>query len=303
MISELFEMYANFILLPSLLAAVASGILLDHVEAQSDGLLGELETRGQEGLTPSIGERNILEARDICDKDAKQPAGRHYTLYNNLWNLQPGQKSPQCSNVDSVNGNVVSWRSKFSWDYGNSQVKSFSSLQYHYPLIELNKIASMRTTYNWDMKCSSKVDASIVYDLFAGPKSRDGKCRRNKTNEIMLWLGQFGVNKPIAENYSPYTAHTKNIAIFGTKNRWDLYKGKNGDTTVHSFVPRDGKGRWLDLKNWTGNLKPFIEYLYTHGEISGDYCLIESNAGTEPTSGRDCYFKVDRYDLSIERKR
>ena len=105
-------MYANFILLPSLLAAVASGILLDDADVQSNGYLEELETRGQEDPTPSIEERNILEARDICDKDAKQPAGRHYTLYNNLWNLQPGQKSPQCSNVDSVNGNVISWHSK-----------------------------------------------------------------------------------------------------------------------------------------------------------------------------------------------
>ncbi|KXS93892.1 hypothetical protein AC578_1691 [Pseudocercospora eumusae] len=51
----------------------------------------------------------------------------------------------------------------------------------------------MRTTYNWDMKCSGKVDDSVVYDLFAGPKSRDDKCRRNKTNESMLSLGQFGV--------------------------------------------------------------------------------------------------------------
>ena len=77
----------------------------------------------------------------------------------------------------------------------------------------------------------------------------------------MIWPGQLGGSSPISSSYNPYKPFRSGIKIPNTGGLWDLYKGPNSGTTVHSFVPRNEKDEWVDLHEWDGNLKNFIQWL------------------------------------------
>ncbi|PIA99940.1 putative xyloglucan-specific endo-beta-1,4-glucanase A [Cercospora beticola] len=252
---------------------------------------------------------DTLNTNAACDDFGKiQAAG--YTLENNIWGRRKGVTlvGSQCVNVNSIKGNQVAWTADFAWDRGDGGVKSFPNLQLNRNPIQLGKITNMRTTFNWDLYCNPKSDigASIVYDLFAGPQPDVNK----KTNEIMVWTGAQGGNGPLSYSYNPYVAIRQNIEVPGVRGRWDLYKGPNSGTVVHSFVATNGRGtgkqNWVERKQWTGNLVNFIKYLIQQKEIRADYWLVQSQAGTEltyggknPAQSRSCKFAVSQFDLEV----
>lgn len=133
----------------------------------------------------------------------------------------------------------------------------------------------------------------------------------NKKNEVMVWTGARGGAGPLTTDYVNWEPYRKNVQVPGILGLWDLYKGSNGDVTVHSFVAANGrgkgKGNWVERTKFTGNLVDFLKYMTgTLKEIPANYYLVQSQAGAELTYGgqnpgrsRSCKFAVSQFDLEV----
>ncbi|PPJ52720.1 hypothetical protein CBER1_10793 [Cercospora berteroae] len=256
----------------------------------------QIAARNDDSTLSADAASDTFNANAVCDDFGQTPAAG-YTLTNNVWGRKPGVTlvGSQCVNVDSIKGNQVAWHAE-----GDGGVKSFPNLELNRNPLQLGNITNMRTTFNWNLYCNpnSNIGASPQPDI------------HKKTNEIMVWTGARGGNGPISYSYTPYNAIRQNIEVPGVRGRWDLYKGPNSGTVVHSFVATNGKGtgkkNWVERKQWTGNLVNFIKYLIQQKEISPNYYLVQSQAGTELTYGgqnpgqsRSCKFAVSQFDLEV----
>lgn len=88
----------------------------------------------------------------------------------------------------------------------------------------------------------------------------------------MIWLAALGSAGPIAS--TGWLAATTTVASV----TWNLYPGKNGDTTVSSFLVST-------TTDFSGDLLEFLEYQQTNQGLSSSLYLIDVQAGTEPFTG------------------
>jgi xyloglucan-specific endo-beta-1,4-glucanase len=91
--------------------------------------------------------------------------------------------------------------------------------------------------------------------------------------EIMVWLGALGGAGPISASGSAIAT----VTIGGIS--WHLFSGKNGSTTVYSFVAAS------ETQNYTGDLLDFYKYLESSDGFSSSQYLLSLGAGTEPFTG------------------
>ena len=106
----------------------------------------------------------------------------------------------------------------------------------------------------------------------------------------MVWLGALGGAGPISSTGSPVATPT-----IGS-NKFNLYKGPNGSTTVFSFV-RSGS----DVTNYSGDLNAFFTYLEQNQGLSSSQYLVSIGAGTEPFTGSNAVLS-NTYSLSVTKK-
>ncbi|KAI0700315.1 concanavalin A-like lectin/glucanase [Cytidiella melzeri] len=198
-----------------------------------------------------------------------------YSLLLDLWGESGATSGSQCSNVISLSGTTISWKTTWTWT-GGSGVKSFSNVQLNQGINQqLSAITTMPTTWNWSQSSSGSIVADVAYDLFTS-NSAGG----SNVNEIMIWLANFNAG-PISATYSssgqPVPVAT-NISLAG--HTWNLYSGSNGANNVFSFLPTSGT-----ITSFSGDIKTFLNYLVQHEGVSTSQYLVTAQAGTEPTSG------------------
>ncbi|KAI0087216.1 concanavalin A-like lectin/glucanase [Irpex rosettiformis] len=211
-----------------------------------------------------------------------------YTLFLDLWGESGASSGSQCSNVVSLSGSTIAWKTTWTWT-GGSGVKSFSNIQLNNGINkQLSAISSIPTTWKWSQTSSGTIVADVAYDLFTS-NSAGG----SNVNEIMIWLANYNAG-PISSTYNsagqPVPA-ASGISLAG--HTWNLYSGSNGANNVFSFLPTSGT-----ITSFSGDLKPFFDYLVQHEGVSSSQYLVTAQAGTEPTSG-SATLTTSSYSLAI----
>lgn len=55
----------------------------------------------------------------------------------------------QCTTVNSLSGNTLSWKTSWSWSGGQGQVKSFANVVTDIAVTKLSSISSIPSTWSW----------------------------------------------------------------------------------------------------------------------------------------------------------
>lgn len=182
--------------------------------------------------------------------------------------------------------------------------------------VPLSKVKSIDTTWNWKYEGANLV-TNVAYDVFTSATPGG-----SEEYEIMIWLGNFNAG-PIAR-YVPCSVHTAKHAIYfcmalkltlpssawgadgkpiplatGIKlanKTWNLYKGPNGQMTVFSFLPADGK----NISGFKADINVFLKYLSQNQGLAATQYLKSVGAGTEPTMGEDAIFSTSKYIVDVK---
>ena len=87
---------------------------------------------------------------------------------------------------------------------------------------------------------------------------------------------------------------TKGVKLAGIT--WDVFKGPNGEITVFSFLPSDGK----NIASFEGDINIFLKYLTQSQGVAPSQYLKSFGAGTEPTMGDNAVFTTSNYTADVK---
>ncbi|KAL4928568.1 putative endoglucanase [Aspergillus undulatus] len=205
-----------------------------------------------------------------------------FILYNNLWGQDNADSGSQCTGLDSISGNTISWHTSWSWSGGEYNVKSFANAAYQFTATQLSSVSSIPTTWEWEYTTGSDVVANVAYDLFT-TSSVGG----DSEFEIMIWLAALGGAGPISSTGSSIAS----VTLGGVS--WNLWYGLNGNMEVYSFVASS------TTQSFSADLIDFVNYLVDSQGLSSSQYLTHVQAGTEPFVGTDASFAVSTYSVSI----
>jgi xyloglucan-specific endo-beta-1,4-glucanase len=93
--------------------------------------------------TPTVDKR----ATTFCGQWDSMQTGT-YTVYNNLWGRDAGTGS-QCTTVNGLSGNSVSWSTSWSWSGGSYNVKSYANAVVKATAKKISAISSIPSTWKW----------------------------------------------------------------------------------------------------------------------------------------------------------
>lgn len=94
--------------------------------------------------TPSLKERST----ETCDQWGTIETGT-YIIYNDLWGEAEATSGSQCTTVNSVTNNIVSWSTAWSWAGGSSSVKSYSNVALDFTPTTLADISTLTAVWKW----------------------------------------------------------------------------------------------------------------------------------------------------------
>ncbi len=125
--------------------------------------------------------------------------------------------------------------------------------------------------------------ADVSYDIFTSSTATGPH-----EYEIMIWLSALGGAGPISSTGSPVATPTINGIS------WKLFSGRNGDTTVYSFVAVS------QVTRFSGDIKLFFTWLAANEGFSTSQYVTSIGAGTEPFTGTDAVLTVNAYSISFD---
>ncbi|KAF4144924.1 Glycosyl hydrolase family 12 [Phytophthora infestans] len=221
-------------------------------------------------------------AEEFCDQWGKTTSG-NYIIYNNLWGSSAATGGgKQCTSLNSGSGDTVSWRTTWSWQGGDKEVKSYANAALEFEPVPLTEVKSIPSTMSYKVKYSGKVVADVAYDLFTSSTAKG-----EKEFEIMICLAAIGGAGPI----SSFGKALATTTIAGTE--WSVYSGPNGQMMVYSFVASK------QVENFEGDLMEFFNYLVKSHSFKTSQYLIKVECGTEPFIGKDVTMTVSKYSATV----
>ena len=117
-------------------------------------------------------------------------SGNGYEINNNLWGRGSASSGSQCTYVDGADNNGVRWRTTWTWQGGQDQVKSYvySGRQIQRGRT-ISSISSMQTTVNWSYSTTNNVRANVAYDIFTA--ADPNHVNSSGDYELMIWYVFF----------------------------------------------------------------------------------------------------------------
>lgn len=91
---------------------------------------------------------SALSKRESCGLWDTIHAGP-YTIYQNLWGTKAATSGWQCSGLDYLSGDHVSWNTVWDWQGGPGSVKSYANVELKFSARQLGSISSIPTTWRW----------------------------------------------------------------------------------------------------------------------------------------------------------
>ena len=98
--------------------------------------------------TAAVIPNTLTRRADLCGQYVQSNEG-DFILYNNAWGKDNAEKGSQCTGLDSVNGDTISWHATWSWKGGDGSVKSFPNAAYRFDAKTLDSVSSMTTKWEW----------------------------------------------------------------------------------------------------------------------------------------------------------
>ena len=200
-----------------------------------------------------------------------------YWVNNNVWGKADGTGS-QCVWENGLNGDSLSWGTRWNWAGDNTKVKSYASsvLGWHWGWkatgtglpVQLSAGKAVDTSWNFTVTQTTSNVMNVAYDLWLHDMAAPD-WQNNPTDEVMVWLYKAGGAGPVGTKQATVT-------IAGTT--WDLYKGNIG-WEVYSFV-RTSNTSAADL-----DLTDFTDDLVARGWLAKTKYLSSVQAGTEIFTG------------------
>jgi xyloglucan-specific endo-beta-1,4-glucanase len=205
-----------------------------------------------------------------------------YTIYNNLWGAHDDPAGGQCTGLDSVDGSTVAWHTSFNWNGTSWQVKSFANAALKFEPVQLANITSIPSMMEYDYKYDGKIITNVAYDLFTSA-SAGGQVEY----ELMVWLAALGGAWPLTTTGKPIKAVKVGNVDF------NLYQGRNGNTTVFSYVAVN------TTTSFSADFKDFFDELPANNTIAPTQFLTHVQAGTEPFQGQNATLTVSKYSAAV----
>jgi xyloglucan-specific endo-beta-1,4-glucanase len=181
-------------------------------------------------------------AQTLCDQFSYTSTDSYYAN-NNKWGSALGA-GQQCTHIDSVSDDGISWRVDWSWSGNDAMVKSYP---YAGRMLAEKKlvshIGSIRTQADWGYS-GDAIRANVAYDMFtaADPAHETS----SGDYEVMVWLANYGDLWPVGRSVG-------RVEMEGAQ--WTLWDGFNGDMHVYTFVA-DAAQHSVDF-----DAKRFFDYL------------------------------------------
>lgn len=237
------------------------------------------------GLAAASPTRLLTPRGQFCGDWDSEKVGA-YTIYNNLWgkgNAQSGQQCTTASAGGEQGDGSIAWSVEWSWTGGQGQVKSYPNVVVEMEKRTLAEVSGIPSAWDWSYTGDGIV-ANVAYDLFtSSTESGDAEY------EFMIWLSALGGAGPISSDGSPVAT----VELAGSS--WKLYRGKNNQMTVFSFVAAG-----QDVDSFCGDLAEFVDYLVDNHGVSGSQILQSVGAGTEPFEGTNAVFTTSSYHADVE---
>jgi xyloglucan-specific endo-beta-1,4-glucanase len=219
-------------------------------------------------------------AQQLCDQYGYHASNGYY-LNNNMWGKDSGSGS-QCTVVDAISGNSVSWHVQWQWSGGENNVKAYPYAGRQIQPRLINSIGSIPSAMSWSYS-TTNVRANVAYDLFTA--SDPNHSTSSGDYELMIWLGRLGGVSPIGQR-------TTTVNVGGRS--WELWDGYNGAMRVYSFVASSS------VNSFSGDLKDFFRYLVnSQGFPDRNQYLITLQAGTEAFTGGPATFTVQNFSGNV----
>ncbi|KAF7588993.1 hypothetical protein BBP40_004924 [Aspergillus hancockii] len=199
-----------------------------------------------------------------------------YTVNNNMWGKDSGTGS-QCTYVDKISRDGVSWHVKWHWSGGDYSVKSYPNSGVELQKKHVKDISSIPTSTKWRYD-NTNINADVAYDLFTAADINH--VTYSGDYELMIWLAKYGNISPIGSKIG-----TANVG----GHTWDLWNGMNGNMNVYSFVASS------PITSFSTDIKKFFSHLtekYSYPAHS--QYLINLQFGTEPFTGAESTFTVSQ---------
>lgn len=209
----------------------------------------------------------------LCDQYAYW-SGNGYEINNNLWGRGSASSGSQCTYVDGSSANDVRWRTTWTWQGGENNVKSYvySGKQVARGR-KINSFNSMQTSVTWSYN-NMNVRANVAYDIFTA--ADPNHVNSSGDYELMIWLARLGNVYPIGSSVG-----TVNVA----GRSWDLWVGMNGSMRVYSFIAPS------PMNSFSANAKQFFDYVQSNqGFPAANQHLIVFQFGTETFTGGPATF-------------
>ncbi|KFZ02337.1 hypothetical protein V501_09606 [Pseudogymnoascus sp. VKM F-4519 (FW-2642)] len=224
-------------------------------------------------------------ATEICGQWDSIQTGT-YTLYQDLWGMSAATSGSQCSTYESLSGTTIAWSTKWTWQGGPYNVKSYANVvlkQDTGKKVSAIKSIPSKWTYTYT---GTGIVANVAYDLFTS-SSAGGNSDGSSDYELMIWLAAIGGAGPISATGSPIAS----VTVAGYK--WNLWYGLNGNMKVYSFVAAS------QITSFSGDLKAFYTYLVASQGFSSSQYVTSIGAGTEPFVGTNAVMKTSGYSVAL----
>ncbi|KAH8693329.1 mixed-linked glucanase [Phaeosphaeriaceae sp. PMI808] len=204
-----------------------------------------------------------------------------YELNNNNWGKGSASSGSQCTYVDSVSGSGAKWRTTWTWNGGENNVKSYAYSGRQITKKLVSKYSDLSTTAQWSYS-SQSVRCNIAYDLFTSADVNHSTSSGDY--ELMVWLGRYG-------NVYPIGSSQGQVNVGG--RQWELFYGLNGQMKVYSFVASS------PINSYSGNMKDFFTYLAnSKGYPASSQYLTTFQFGTEPFTGGPATMTVSQWSAN-----
>lgn len=252
----------------------------------------------------------VAMAQSLCGQFDYYSSNGYY-VNNNAWGADQGQ-GDQCTQIDNISSNGVTFHTDWNWSGGENNVKSYPhvghALEGDKKLVKDITGFPNKAEWNYD---GDNIRANVAYDIFT---AQDPNHETSSGDyEIMIWYVPFIICEwelHINQGYRlanvggvyPIGESTGNVDIGGKE--WELFVGFNGDMKVFSFVAPQ------ETKTFEEDLRPFFDHITsTQGFPAAEQHLISTllilswaasmannyaalQFGSEPFTGTNARFDV-----------
>jgi xyloglucan-specific endo-beta-1,4-glucanase len=120
----------------------------------------------------------------LCDQYAYW-SGNGYEILNNLWGRDAATSGSQCTYVDGSSSNGVAFRTTWTWQGGENNVKSYVYAGKQVAKgRKISTISSMQTSVSWSYN-TQNIRANVAYDIFTA--ADPNHINSSGDYELMIW--------------------------------------------------------------------------------------------------------------------